>query len=204
MSTARRLLHPIALTGLALLLAGCGGSDASSASPAASTVPSASAEPDAASASAAPAARPAVPSTQDLCALAGPGDFTAAAVQVSGAPSSRSGGPGSAYCVYAGRSGATGGVEFDAFVDADATTAATTYATVTAGRGSADDPMLAGELGVDEARLVPATQTDPEYAFLAARAGRFSFMIAVPVSREADQQLKAIAGLVLLRAGGLR
>ena len=56
----------------------------------------------------------------DLCGLLGPGDFAAAGVAGAGALTSNSTPPTDYYCVYAGTSSGTGGIEFDAFLLASA------------------------------------------------------------------------------------
>ena len=55
-----------------------------------------------------------VTDAQHLADLLGPGDFSAAGVPGAGTPTVNPGDPGSVFVVYAGKSGGTGGIEFDA------------------------------------------------------------------------------------------
>ena len=71
----------------------------------------------------------------DLCELLRPEDFATAGVDGAGEPEATTDGTGSSYCVYAGESGATGGIELDVFPSADEASAKETFATATA-RGS--------------------------------------------------------------------
>ncbi|MGD0120986.1 MAG: hypothetical protein ABSC46_00290 [Candidatus Limnocylindrales bacterium] len=58
----------------------------------------------------------------NLCGLLGPGDFAAVGVTGARTPTKNSDAPTDAYCVYAGVSSATGGIEFDVFIgDPEAT-----------------------------------------------------------------------------------
>src|SRR3990172_2468754 len=64
------------------------------------------------------------------CGLLAPADFAANGVDGAGTPTDNPDGT-SHYCVYAGSSGATGGIEFDVFPHEDVASAEATYATAT-------------------------------------------------------------------------
>jgi hypothetical protein len=136
----------------------------------------------------------------DLCSLLGAEDFGAFGYVTAAEPSVSSDGPGSAYCVYAGESGATGGIEFDAFVDDTVEDAEETYRTIVE-EGPLADAAPAGLPGVDES--VIASGIEDTWAAIAVRKGRFSYTISLPTSDEAETQLKVLAAAVLSRAGDL-
>lgn len=134
-----------------------------------------------------------------MCDLLGPGDFAAVGIAGAGEPRSNSDGPGSAYCVYAGQSAATGGIEFDVFVDADAegvfdvilddTTAELTAVPIP---------------GVDEAVGTDGVAGTPEaYGTVVVRKGPLVFTIAAPGGPGTSLKLATLAGLVVARGVGL-
>jgi hypothetical protein len=127
----------------------------------------------------------------DLCTLLSPADFTAAGVAGAGPPSKNSSDPTGFYCVYAGKSSATGGIEFDIFVwdmppTDDDMTVPGVYPEVTA-----DVP------GADRARY----QADPP--LIGVRSGNLVFNIGFPTSPTAQASAIALAKLVLSRAAAL-
>ena len=133
-----------------------------------------------------------------LCDLLGPGDFAAVGIDGASAPTVNSDGPGSAYCLYTGASGAQGGVEFDVFVDDDA---AGTYETIL-GEISSVAPL---ELpGVDEAAGGDgiAGQAD-QPATVVVRKGKLVFTIAAPGGPNNLLLLETLAALVLARGAAL-
>jgi hypothetical protein len=133
-----------------------------------------------------------------LCSLLGAEDFGAFGYVTAAEPSVSSDGPGNAYCVYAGESGATGGIEFDAFVDDTVEDAEETYRITT-------EPLAggapAGVPGADES--VIATGIEDTWAAIAVRKGKLTYTVSLPTSDEAETQLKVLAAAVLSRAGDL-
>jgi hypothetical protein len=133
----------------------------------------------------------------DLCGLLGPGDFTAAGIAGTSAPVENFDDAGNYFCVYAGDSGSTGGVEFDAFVGDPAAT----YKQVTAGAGIVASDATAELPGVDQAGTV--LNGAGGMAAIAVREGQFCFDIETPTRSGARGQLLALATLVLQRGSGL-
>ena len=137
----------------------------------------------------------------DLCGLLGPGDFAAVGVAGTGKPSENNPDANNAYCVYAGKSAGTGGVEFDAFL-------ADTSADSQASFDAASAPMLDFE-GVAKAAFPDAdgaklrTDIPGGYAGIAIWKGKLVFDIGIPTTDQAKDQLIALAKLVLGRAQGL-
>jgi hypothetical protein len=174
---------------VALLVAGCasGGTPAPTAGGAASSTPVANTG----------GLATGVPVTDDtkLCDLLGPGDFAAVGIQRAAAPTVNSDGPGSAYCVYAGLSSATGGIEFDAFVGDDA---ASVFDTIRSEGGvnlapidvaGADDAAGSdGEAGKDEG-----------FASVIVRKGGLAFVIGAPGGPGMATKLVTLAKVVLER-----
>jgi len=133
---------------------------------------------------------------QQLCGLLTANDWaTVNLSQATNQPTINSDGPNDAYCVYNGKSGATGGLEFDAFVDQSASDATDTFTTMSGelpGAQSVDLP------GVDAALINP--DVDGTYGVIIVRDGRFSYSISLPTSSGAQTQLETLASLVLTRA----
>ncbi len=93
----------------------------------------------------------------DLCKLLGPGDFAAAGVSGAGGPSENNS-PPSYFCVYKGKSSATGGIEFDGFVSDTAADAHETFVDLFGEFDSSDDTAVS-IAGADEASLsLPAVR----------------------------------------------
>lgn len=141
----------------------------------------------------------------DLCKLLGAGDFAAAGVSGAGGPSENNS-PPSYFCVYKGKSSATGGIEFDAF----------TFDTVSDAHGSFVD--LFGEFdpsddtavsiaGADEASLSlpPSGSSDP--ALIGVRKGKLAFGIGVGTApadaAKTGEALKKLAALVVARSSAI-
>ncbi len=134
-----------------------------------------------------------------LCDLLGPGDFATVGIPGAGVASVSSDGPGSAYCVYAGESAATGGIEFDVFVDEDAEGVFDTIVDETSGNlGSVTIPGVDAAVGTDGV----AGQADG-YATVVVRKGPLVFTIAAPGGPGTTLKLSALAGIVIARAAGL-
>jgi hypothetical protein len=133
----------------------------------------------------------------DYCGLLGPGDFAAAGIGGAKTPVENFDDSGNYYCVYAGDSGATGGIEFDAFVGSpDAT-----YQAMAAGAGILTAEAT-GELpGVDKAGTI--LNGPGGMAGIAVCKGQFCFAIDAPTGSGTRAQLIALATLVLQRGSGL-
>ncbi len=138
----------------------------------------------------------------DLCDLLGPGDFGAVGVAGAGAPKENPSG-NAAYCIYAGLSAASGGIELDAFVLGSADEASTDFGEVGL---YALDPAAVTALGAAKAGYYPDQPgNDPGTTFDELRflKGRIWFVLSIPSSSQAEDQLLALAKLVLERAAAL-
>ena len=137
----------------------------------------------------------------DLCKLLGPGDFAAVGVSGTGAPTENNQDNSNVYCVYAGKSAGTGGVEFDAFLAGTKSDSEATFNSVAA-------PMLDFE-GVGKAAFPDAdgaklrTDIPDGYAGIAIWKGKLAFDIGIPTTDQAKDQLIALAKLVLQRSAGI-
>lgn len=171
-----RLVAAVALAGL---VAACGGA-ASDGEP--STVPT---EPPVESRSGV---------ATDLCELLRPEDFATAGVDGAGEPEATTDGTGSSYCVYAGESGATGGIELDVFPNLDEASAKETYATA-AGEGPAGRPASAGTFSESSFAI------DGEVAYLTVRQGLLVLSLAAPNDMNTETGLVMLAQLAIQRAG---
>lgn len=134
-----------------------------------------------------------------LCDLLGPGDFAAVGINGAATPTVSSDGPGSAYCVYAGQSAATGGIEFDVFVDEDAEAVFDTIVAESSGELTpATIPGVDDALGTDGV----AGQADG-YGTVVVRKGPLVFTIAAPGGPGTALKLSGLAAVVIARAAGL-
>lgn len=184
-AAARRAAPLISIVLAGTLLAGCGGGTTATSR-----------------ASGATAGQPTGGSVTDLtklCALVGPGDFASVGIEGAGSVTVSSDGPGSAYCVFKGTSGATGGIEFDAFVDDDPKGVFDTIVSEAKGAlGKLPIPGVDDAVGTDGT----AGQADG-YATIVVRKGNFVFTIAVPGGPGLQAKLTALAAIVIGRAAGL-
>ncbi|HEY8209299.1 MAG TPA: hypothetical protein VIG99_17545 [Myxococcaceae bacterium] len=106
--------------------------------------------------------------------------------------------PTSAYCVYAGKSGATGGIELDLFDAAGDVKG--TWETIL---GEMAPPKPAGLPGTDESVIdLEAVSGGPKFAVLVARRGNLVFSLSLPAGPKAKDQLFSLAKLVLARVKG--
>ena len=135
-----------------------------------------------------------------MCALT-PADFQAAGVASASKPSANvQDGGASVYCVYAGKSSATGGIELDVFHPAGASVADAqeTLKLAIAEGASGMKPITIP--GADEAQWsATAKSGGPAFASMAVRRGTLVFVIGVPTSAAAQTQLTKLAALVLQR-----
>jgi hypothetical protein len=132
----------------------------------------------------------------NFCGLLGPGDFLAVGVSGAHTPTKNSDGTADAYCVYAGVSGATGGVEFDIFTGDPVSS----YQQIVSNAALIADTT--GDLpGVDNVGMV--TSGPGNMAAIGVQKGRMTFDIDIPAGPKARAQLIALAKLVLERGIGL-
>ena len=136
-----------------------------------------------------------------LCGALAPTDFKAAGVANADKPTANiSDGGASAYCVYAGKSAATGGIELDVFHPAggNAKEAKATFDTAV---GEGSSPVKPFKLaGVDEAQWnAEAVSGGPKFATLAVRRGTLVFVLGIPAHKDSEAQLRKLALLVLAR-----
>ena len=178
----RAMVGVLAVAGLALSVMACGGGSGATAAPPAS--------PQAASA---PATSGGGSTWAIDCSLLTPSDFAGAGVDGAADPTDNPDGT-SHDCVYAGTSGATGGIEFDVFPHADVASATETYDTVIGEGASGASPT-----GASFAASSFAISGDT--AYLAVRQGKLVFALAVPNDINTEAGLVALAKLVVERAG---
>ena len=117
-----------------------------------------------------------------LADLLGPGDFAAAGVSGAGTPTVNAPEPGSVYVVYAGKSGATGGIEFDAYAGDTAAGAADVFAPMSAPLLDFEGSGKAAFPDADGAQLRTDNPIDGggEWAGIAIQKGRLVFLITIP------------------------
>lgn len=137
-----------------------------------------------------------------LCGALAPTDFKAVGVAMKAdKPTANISDEGaSAYCVYAGKSSATGGIELDVFHPAggNAKEAKATFDTAVGEGSSAMKPIKIA--GVDEAVWNPkAVSGGPEFGAIAVRRGTLVFVVGVPTSKDIETQLRKLVDLVLKR-----
>jgi hypothetical protein len=107
-------------------------------------------------------------------------------------------GGASAYCVYAGKSGATGGIELDVFYPAGESPADVKESYANASAASSLQPAKIA--GVDEAQWsAREVQGGPPFAMIAVRRSNLVFVISIPAGKSAEAQLVKLAQLVLER-----
>jgi hypothetical protein len=135
-----------------------------------------------------------------MCALT-PADFQAVGIANASKPSANVQDKGAgAYCVYAGKSSATGGIELDVFYPAGSKAAdvKATYETAIGESSSGLKPIAIA--GADEARWSPSTVSGgPPFATIAVRRGSLVFVLGVPAGANAQAQLTKLARTLLDR-----
>lgn len=135
-----------------------------------------------------------------MCALT-PADFQSAGVANASNPSANVQDAGAGvYCVYAGKSSATGGIELDVFYPAGANVAdarETLKLAISEGSSGLSPITIPG---ADEAQWSAAAKSGgPAFATIAVRKGTLVFVIGIPTSKNAQAQLTRLAALVLSR-----
>jgi hypothetical protein len=146
-----------------------------------------------------------VATPDQLAALLTPDDFAALGVEGAGPPSyDASGSPGAVYAVYAGRSGADGGIEVDIFADGRAEDAAALVQEVAL---FALDPAEKASTGAERANLnteQPTNDGTSTYDTLWVQKGRLAAAISIPTSGRSHAQLVALATTLLARSAPYR
>jgi hypothetical protein len=127
------------------------------------------------------------------CTLLTPADLAAAGIEGAADPTDNADEFGH-YCVYAGTSGATGGIEFDVFPHDDAASATETYETVIA-EGPSGQPLPG------DAFDASSFAVDGDVAYATVRQGKLVFALSVPAVDNAEAGLAALATLIVQRAG---
>jgi hypothetical protein len=138
---------------------------------------------------------------EDLCGLLGAGDFAAAGVPGTTTAKENNTDDNDVYCVFAGKSAGTGGVEFDAFLAASSSDSGASYAEVSGSFVDTGGVAKAAFPDADGAAL--QTDTAEGFAGIAIWKGKLVFDIGIPTSAAAKDQLITLAKLVLQRASGL-
>ena len=136
---------------------------------------------------------------EDFCALLTPADFQAAGVPGARTPTKNPDQQG-AYCVYAGKSSATGGIEFDVFALQSVADAQGVYAEVR--YSNAPAPATKPLSDVDQAEIMKEAGP-PAVTSIAVRKGKLEFGIGVPTSAKSQEAVISLARLVLQRADKL-
>ena len=135
-----------------------------------------------------------------MCAVT-PADFQGVGITNASKPSANvQDGGASVYCVYAGKSSATGGIELDVFNPAGSSVvdAKETFTTAI-GEGTSGLKAIA-IAGSDEAQWSPSTTSGgPAFAAIAVRRGTLVFVLGIPAGTNAQTQLTKLAALVLQR-----
>jgi hypothetical protein len=143
----------------------------------------------------------------DLCGLLGQGDWAAVGVNDATKASENNNPPDGYYCVYRGKSSATGGLELDVFLSPTVDDAKGTFTDVfTELIQSSNKPVTIP--GADEAALsLPSAAGSTDPAVIGARKGKLTFDLGMGSSFDTAQQngeqLKQLAALILARAAGL-
>lgn len=137
----------------------------------------------------------------DLCKLLGPADFAAVGVAGTGTPSENNQDNSNVYCVFSGKSAATGGVEFDAFLADTSADAQATFSEIAAPMVDLQGLGKAAFPSADGAML--RTDIPDGYAGIAIWMGKLAFDIGIPMGDQAKDQLIALAKLVLERSAGI-
>jgi hypothetical protein len=208
MLASRRYLVAAALfVGVVGIVGGCSSASASAAAATASGAPTAISLPTQAASGAATSIPTSgggssatgipVVSGGDLCSLLGPGDFAAAGVGGGRAPTENPDGTGGYYCTYTDASGATGGIEFDAFIGDPVGT----YQTIVGETGTLTAVSTGDLPGTDQAGV--NLNGTGGMAAIVVRKGQLIFDMSFPTNPNARTQLISLARIVLQRGGAL-
>jgi hypothetical protein len=106
----------------------------------------------------------------------------------------------SAYCVYAGKSSATGGLELDVFYPAGANPTEV-KATEETAIGESSSVLKAIQIaGTDDARWSPnAVSGGPPFATITVQRANLVFVLGIPAGKNAQAQLLKLTDIVLKR-----
>lgn len=149
----------------------------------------------------------AVAAGDDLCKLLGPGDFASVGVTDARGPTENNSPPSGYFCVYRGKSSATGGIEFDAFVSDTAADAHDAFPDLFSEFVTTDDVAVT-IAGADEATLsVPTFDGSTDPVLIGVRKGNLTIGIGMGTAfadvQKASDQVKRLAALVIQRAAAL-
>jgi hypothetical protein len=136
-----------------------------------------------------------------LCGALTAADFAAAGVRTNPKPTANVQDAGaSVYCVYAGKSGVTGGVELDVFYPAGANVA-DAKTTLDTAAGEVSSPLAPIAIpGVDEARWSANTKSGgPAFAVIVVRRSLLVFTVAIPSGQDARTKLLKLVDVALRR-----
>ncbi|HEX7288326.1 MAG TPA: hypothetical protein VF532_19230 [Candidatus Angelobacter sp.] len=131
-----------------------------------------------------------------MCSALTPADFSKAGVPVAALSQANTDGTDGAYCVY---KSAAGKVEFDIFYPAGGNTnevIATEKTVLGEGGGKYQPVKLAG---ADDAQISLAMPDLPQSAGIVVRKGKAVFDLVIPKGAKAQEQLLALAQVVLSR-----
>src|SRR5207248_5181754 len=103
-----------------------------------------------------------------------------------------------AYCVYAGKSAATGGIELDIFVTKSDADAKDVYKTMR-GEMSPVSRVENALPGADESELAKVAKPSA-FTTITVRKGKLAFAIGVPATSGSQDSVVSLARLVLQRA----
>ena len=136
-----------------------------------------------------------------MCAALTPADFQSVGIANAAKPTANvSDGGASAYCVYAGKSGATGGIELDVFHPAGASAAEARDTFKTAASEGVTGMKPIAIAGADEASWsANAVSGGKPFATITVRRGTLVFSLSFPASANAQAQLTKLASVVLTR-----
>jgi hypothetical protein len=140
-----------------------------------------------------------------MCTALAPDDFASVGVKGAAKPLANVSDPTGAYCVYAGKSSSTGGIEFDVFYPAGSTPADLKSTIDTMLGESGGTTGLGGYkkipmTGADEAYLGTALVSGgPPFANIVVRRGDLAFDIGIPANPQSRDQLLKLAAIVLKR-----
>ena len=115
----------------------------------------------------------------DYCYLLTPADFTAAGVPNVGQLSTNEY-DNNFYCVYAGKSAATGGIELDAFIIGDPTTLDENYGYIDPGTTAEDVGERGMCLAPEQDRLASLSFGGADFGTIAVQSGNLIFGLSIP------------------------
>jgi hypothetical protein len=146
----------------------------------------------------------------DLCNLLGRGDFTAVGVTDATGPTENPTDPLNNYCVYRGKSSATGGIEFDVSISDTVADAEGVFDDYFAEVQTSSDFTNINLPGADQGLMsLPNAATSADPALIAIQAGKLTYAIGMGIpfadaqNQTASDKLLQLAALVLQRGGAL-